>query len=195
MKFRILIVIVLAFLPYASAFAHGGEPRIEISVDRVYPGGILDLRGVEFDYEETVVLALVGTQGEIFLGEVTTDFGGVFLQTVTLPADLGEGTYYFRGTTSHHYVLSPALTVWGTANVEEGAQGPWDEEEPLLAPMPTFAPGVVPGVVTGSAPIASSAQVESQTAFSGLDTNILILAGLMVIVIILVFGMLRKRPR
>lgn len=40
--------------------AHGDEPRIEISVGRINPGGVIEVRGVDFEYEETATLALVG---------------------------------------------------------------------------------------------------------------------------------------
>ena len=85
------------------AFAHAEEPRLEISVDRILPGGIVDVRGVGFDYEDVVTLTLIGAQGELPLGEVVADTEGVFIHIVYV-------TYRSRGrhllfSWSHHAPL------------------------------------------------------------------------------------------
>ena len=153
------------------------------------------MRGVAFDYEETVTLTLIGTQGELPLGEVIADTEGVFLHIITLPADLAEGTYYFRGVTTHHYTLSPALTVQGNAIPAEGEgeEDRWEEEEYLPYAIPTYPPGVVPGVVTASAPVATSAPVQAPSVSWNLRTNILMLTVLMVVVTLLVLVLAKKR--
>jgi hypothetical protein len=186
--------LVMAVFFVHAAFAHAGEPRLEINVDRILPGGIVDVRGVGFDYEDAVTLTLIGPQGELALGEVTADTEGVFIHIVTLPTDLAEGTYYFRGVTTHHYTLSPALTVQGNAIPAEGEgeEERWEEEDQLPFAIPTYPPGVVPGVASTPAPIAA-APVDASPVSSGLSTNILILAGLMVVVAVLMFGFMRKK--
>lgn len=144
--------------------AHGGEPRLEISVERVNPGGVVDLRGVEFDYEQSVTLYLERTGIVVQLGEVVTDLEGVFIYFAVLPVDLPEGVYNVRAETTHHSVLSPALTVQGPPILGEGGgQGQRDEADPLLAPMPTFAPGVVPGGVLQPTAATASQQVLLET--------------------------------
>jgi len=134
---------ILAFAFVSPTSAHGGHPRLEINIERINPGGVLDIRGVEFDYEQSVSLYLERKGIVVQLGEVVTDVDGIFVHSVVLPVDLPEGVYNVRAVTSHHDVLSPALTVQGSPILEEGGgQGERDEDDGLLAPMPTFAPGV-----------------------------------------------------
>ena len=144
MHFRIpvsvIIVILFSLFIVPVASAHNTQPRLEINQERLNPGGIVDVRGVSFGMEEAVTLTLIGSSAEIPLGEMLSNAEGEFLHIAVLPVDLAEGTYYFRGVTSHHFVLSPPLTVWGTAIVEGGGQGERDEDDGLLAPMPTLAP-------------------------------------------------------
>jgi len=79
MKKRILELIPYGFILFFAlcftrpAFAHGGEPRLEISVERMNPGGIVDLRGVDFEPEEIITLMLVNSRSTISLGEVVAD--------------------------------------------------------------------------------------------------------------------------
>ena len=197
MRFPFAIFVAALIISLCSvqpAFAHATEPRLEINIDRIIPGGVIDVRGVAFDYEEIVTLTLLGAQSEFPLGEVVADTEGIFLQTVTLPSDLAEGIYYFRGVTTHHYTLSPALTVQGNAIPAEGEEEErWEEEEYLPYAIPTFPPGVVPGVVTASAPIATAVPVQAPSVSSGLSTNILILIGLMVLVVLVVIALGKKR--
>jgi len=144
MHFRIpvstIIVILFSFSIVPVASAHNTQPRLEINQERLNPGGIVDVRGVSFGMEEAVTLTLISSNAEIPLGEMLSDAEGEFLHIAVLPVDLAEGTYYFRGVTSHHFVLSPPLTVWGTAVAEGGGQGLRDDDDGLLAPMPTVAP-------------------------------------------------------
>ena len=186
----VIVVITISLFVVPVAYAHNTQPRVEISHERLHPGEVVNVRGVSFDMDEPVTLTLISAGVEIPLGEILSNREGEFLHIVQLPSDLAEGTYYFRAVTSHHYVISPPLTVWGTAATEGGGQGPRDEDDGLLAPMPTFPPGGA----TMPVPIVSM-PAEELPASSGLRTNILVLAALMVFVIILVFGMLRKRPR
>jgi len=172
--------------------AHGGQPRLEINIDRINPGGVVDVRGVEFGYDDLVMLALIGSEAEIALGEITANAEGEFKQIVVLPSDLAEGTYYVRATTIHHWVISSPLTVWGTAVVEGGGQGERDEDDGLLAPMPTFAPGVIPddAISQGQTQPAS----ETTTATTG-NPSILVMVVLLVLGIIVVFALKLKNAQ
>lgn len=195
MTFRVIVSVIIAvtlslFL-VPSASAHATQPRVEISVERLNPGGVVNVRGVSFGMDDVVTLTLLGSNVETPLGEVIANGEGEFLQIIVLPTDLTEGTYYFRAVTSHHYVLSPPLTVWGTAIMEGGGQGERDEDDGLLAPMPTYPPGPQT-VSTMSAPVAST-PVEAPATPAGWGTNILILAGLMVLLAVVALRLGRRR--
>jgi len=186
MIFRVIvsvaIVAALSLFVVSSASAHNTQPRVEIGLERLHPGEVVDVRGVSFGMDDSVTLTLIGSTIEVSLGEIIANAEGDFTYIAVLPADLVEGIYYFRAVTSHHYVLSPPLTVWGTAITEGGGQGLRDEDDGLLAPMPTLAPAVA----------TISVPVEVLPDSSSLSPNILILVGLM-IVVISVFGFMRKK--
>jgi len=187
MKFRFFTLAVLVFhlifLQTSGVFAHGDEPRLEISADRMNPGGVIEVRGVDFEFEEVVTLALIGLEVEIPLGEITADTEGIFLQIVTLPVDLKEGAYHFRAVTDDHEILSPELLIQGPAivNEEDGGQGQRDEEEPLLGPVPTYPPGVVPGGVVQ--PTVQPAVTESTAGQSpiAISLSVLLIVGVLVL--------------
>ncbi len=180
----VTIVILFSLFIVPVAAAHNTQPRLEINVERLNPGGIVDVRGVSFGMEESVTLTLISSSAEIPIGEMLSDAEGEFLHIAVLPVDLAEGTYYFRGVTSHHFVLSPPLTVWGTAIVEGGGQGLRDDDDGLLAPMPTLAP------VAATAPVPSAPVDATPTSTWSpiiLASAVLALGG-----ILLVFGIKRK---
>ena len=179
----VIIVIILSLFIVPAASAHSSVPRVEISLERLNPGGVLDVRGVSFGTDDTVTLSLIGTGVDISFGEILSNGEGEFKYIATLPSDLIEGTYYFRAVTSHHYVLSSPLTVWGTAIMEGGGQGERGEDDNLLAPMPTFPPAV------GTAP---PPQVPEEQPASGWDPIILMLMALIVIGIAIGLGIRRK---
>ena len=147
-----VIVLLLSLFVVPRASAHGRTPRLEISAERMNPGGVLDIRGVEFDYEELVTLSIERQGIIVLLGEVNADLEGNFIHTIVLPSDLPAGEYNVRGVTEHHDILSPLFAVQGPAILSEGGgQGERDEDDGLLAPMPTHAAGVVPDSVSPTA--------------------------------------------
>ncbi len=167
--------------------AHGSEPRLEIKAERLNPGSLLEIRGVDFELEEEINLVLAGAQAEISLGTVTADTQGVFLLTLALPVDLAAGTYAVRATTEDHVVNSPPIVIWGTAVVENEEEGRRAEEEALLAPMPTFAPG------TSSMPLPQQMALEIPVSNKRSPALIyLILFGVGVIALVSL-AILRKR--
>ena len=119
------------------ALAHGTEPRLEISVERISPGGIVELRGVDFDYDELVVLSLTRSTIQIPLNEVTADAEGTFTQVIVLPADLPIGEYNFRARSEHHMVLSPTINVWGAPVENNEGTGIQDQSDLQFGPIPT----------------------------------------------------------
>lgn len=163
MRFRnlvsLLVILLMSLFVVPSASAHGRTPRLEISAERMNPGGVLDIRGVEFDYEELVTLYMERQGIVVSLGEINADLEGIFIRTIVLPADLPAGEYAIRGVTEHHDVLSPTFTVQGSPiSNEGGGQGERDDDDGLLAPMPTLAPGVsstsLPQTTTAVRPVS-----------------------------------------
>jgi len=147
MNFRILLIFAflgaLFFFVVTPVSAHGRTPRLEISAERMNPGAVLDIRGVEFDYEELVALYLERQGIVVSLGQINANLEGIFIHTIVLPADLPAGDYHIRGVTEHHDVLSPIFSVQGPAiSGEGGGQGEREDGDGLLAPMPTSAPGI-----------------------------------------------------
>ena len=173
----IVVVLSLTIVPVVSA--HNTIPRVEISIERLHPGEIVDVRGVSFGMDDSVTLTLIGSGVDVAFGEIIASGEGEFTYIAVLPADLVEGTYYFRAVTSHHYVLSPPLTVWGTAFTEGGGQGPRDEDDGLLAPMPTSAPGVVPDDTISQGQTRPASEATPATNWN---------PGMLVMVVLLVLG-------
>ena len=182
------IVVVLSSFIVPGALAHGSKPRLEINLERINPGGVLDVRGVEFDYEQFVTLYLERKGIVVQIGEVFTDQEGGFVHIVALPSDLPEGVYNVRAVTTHHDVLSPALTVQGPAILKDaGGQGEREEDDGLLAPMPTFAPGV------SSTPLPKTVALENQATKQHPTTLIYSIGAGVAILALLGIRILRKR--
>ena len=188
MIYRILfvsaILVTLCLSIATPVSAHGRTPRLEISAERINPGGVLDIRGVEFDYEESISLYLERPGIVVQLGQLTADLEGIFIHTIVLPSDLPPGAYSIRGVTEHHDVISPAFTVQGSAvsNEESGR----NERDALLAPVPTYAPGVVPGG-------ASQPVVQPPSQQASLPTRNTLLLGLIISFVVGVLIAARSR--
>jgi hypothetical protein len=178
-----VILFSLFVVPVASA--HNAVPRVEISLERLHPGEVVDVRGVSFGMDDPVSLSIIGTGVDISLGEILADAEGEFLHISVLPTDLAEGTYYFRAVTSHHFVLSPPLTVWGTAIIESHEQGPRDEDDGLLAPMPTFPPAVA----TAPVPVMPN---EAATTARSQNWLVVSFAALIIISLSILFAIRKK---
>jgi len=185
--FPSILILLPAFLIVQTVSAHGDDPRIEISPERLSPGAVLDIRGVDFEFEEVVMLSLVSSQTEIPFGEVLADVEGIFQLTITLPVDTPEGTYVIRATTDDHVVESPQIVIAGAAIVEGGGQGERDEDDGLLAPMPTFAPGVV------STPMPQAVVIETEAPEP--SSSPLLLGAVAVVGLILVATYIRMKRR
>jgi hypothetical protein len=134
--FSFLIVLFISICFARPVLAHGDEPRLEVTPERLNPGAVLEVRGVSFEFEVEVTLTLVAPEFELPLGNVIADADGVFTQNIILPSDLKEGVYTLRATTEDHEILSAQFTVWGSAVTEAGDQR--TDEDALLAPMPTI---------------------------------------------------------
>lgn len=186
MKTKIFIIsLFISLLFFRPVLAHGDEPRLEISQEKLSPGGVIEVRGVDFEVEEVIALSLVGSGSEIQLGEMTADLEGVFLQIITLPADLSEGTYQFRAVTDDHEITSPAILVQGAPISNEENEGQRSEDEPLLVAMPAVDPGVV-----ATLPAPSTSPVETR---ADKNQNVMVLSILGVVGILLVIGVVRMK--
>ena len=163
------------------AFAHGTEPRLEISTERINPGGIVEVRGVDFDYDELVELSLMRSEIQIPLIEVMADVEGVFTQVISLPSDLPNGEYNFRAKSEHHLVLSPTIQVWGVAVENNESNAIQDQSDLQLGPIPTLAPSVAPenGSLPGAEPVTSSVP-PTQNSPLLLMLSLLVVAGLLI---------------
>lgn len=159
----VIIVFLLSLWIVSPVSAHGDDARIEVSQVRLNPGSVLDIRGVGFEPETEVSLLLTGSQVNVPLGTAVADMEGTFLLTLALPADLAEGSYVVRGTTNDdHSVDSPQLTIWGTADLGSANGEPREEDDGLLAPMPTLAAGV-PTPQMASVPVKETVPAEEST--------------------------------
>jgi hypothetical protein len=169
------------------AFAHGGEPRLEISVERINPGGLVEVRGVDFDYDELVLLSLMRSEIQIPLMEVTADGEGVFTQAIALPADLPTGEYNFRAKSDHHMVASPTITVWGVAAQNQEDNAIRDQSDVQLGAVPTFAPGVA------ATPLPQAAALEPPASKGSSTTLIYSIGAGVVILALLSIRILKRR--
>jgi len=181
------LILLLSLFVVPIAFAHGDEPRLEISLERINPGGVIEVRGVDFELEELVTLELVGPDVVIPLGEIVANVEGVFVQIVTLPVDLMAGMYSFRALTDDHVIKSPTFEVWGMA-ILEGDDGQREDEDGLLVPMPTYAPGVS---VTPMAQVETSETVT--VASSSFPWKPMLIASSVLVVLLLVMLVGRRR--
>ena len=158
-RLGISVVLVCALGVVPAALAHAGDPRLEISPERLQPGAVLSVRGVQFSYEDDVALVLAGHGRKVRLGRVTADDEGVFSTAVVLPAYLAEGGYTLRAVTEHHDPLSLPISIVGTpvTGGDEGARR--EEEDSLLAPMPSAQPA------TASAAAAPAGEIVDEIGF------------------------------
>lgn len=68
----------LSFCFVKPVLAHGDEPRLEVSLKKSNPGGVVEVHSLDFEFEERVSLVLIGSGVEIPLSEIVADTEGVF---------------------------------------------------------------------------------------------------------------------
>ena len=76
------------------------------------PGGVLDIRGVEFDYEELVTLYLERQGIVVSLGEINADLEGIFIHKFS-PKDVVR-----------HRMVGRMLTAYEKLEASERAAKP-----------------------------------------------------------------------
>jgi hypothetical protein len=164
MKATLSFILALLILSFPlCAYAHDEEAYIELNVKQAQPGMTIEVRGHSFEPGDstTIALMLVGTDRPQLLGQAAADDQGDLVQTVLLPLDVIEGAYEVRVTDSHH-VATALLDIVAVSNSAEGG-GQRNEEEPLLAPMPTSAAISTPAY-SATAPIAQPPLTEASPA-------------------------------
>jgi hypothetical protein len=179
-----VIALLLIYFPMFVVLAHDDAARLEISVERLNPGGVLELRGVGFEPEVSVQLTLVGNGVARPMGEINSDPQGEFNQIVTLPPDLSEGDYHFRAVGSDHQVDSPLLTVQGVAVDPPAPDSALTESDSLLASMPSPPPAAQ---TTSIRTIASPPRQPTRR-------NLVILGFAALVVLGSLFLFVRRRP-
>ena len=123
----------LASLP-AVTWAHGGESGIEVFPAHAEAGGEVTVFGEDLEIDAAMKLHLLTSDGEVLVGEPTTDEAGHFSETVILPANLTERLYELRLTAPSGFSSSTYVMVGGAATnaAEETASTSSDSRSGLL---------------------------------------------------------------
>lgn len=155
----VLLALILPLLIRSAplAQAHDGPPRRALNVERLNPGGTLEVRGVNIAPEQPITLSLIGSGAEFALGTAVGDIHGDFVVGVRVPAEALTGAYTVRAFGSNRVIVGAPLTLLGSAAEEGGEQR--DQDEPLLAPMPRAQPAAP---VVAASPAVAAAPQEGQ---------------------------------
>lgn len=177
----VVLIVILVILQTFSVFAHGGEARIELNVTQASPGATIDVRGTGFEPLEIVFFALVNSGIRVQIGELEADVNGDFASGLLLPFDLEYGEYELHAADADHSASVPLSIVPDRSGEEDG--GPRDQEEPLLGPVPTYAPGVVPGEMPQLTiqPATTTTESASRQSPIAMIVIILLIVGVMVV--------------
>lgn len=121
-----------------TVFAHGGETFFVAEPAMVAPGGGVGVRA-DVLTSGPVRLSLAGTDGSFRLvGVVEETEDGHFEVFIEIPADLPTGHWTLLAEADGTAIASTTLEVAGAAiDADLGGQGPRDEEDPLLVPLPS----------------------------------------------------------
>jgi hypothetical protein len=180
--------VAAALLLAATALAHGGETFFVAEPTLVAPGGGVGIRA-DLLTSGPVRLELVGTDGSTrFVGVVEQTDGGHFEVFVEIPTDLPVGHWTLLAEADGAPLASATIEVAGAPVGEEvGGQGPRDEDDPLLVPLPSWwgASRSDPPAVTRPAAVDPVDESIDIAPFASLAAAIVVLA---------VLGV-RTRPR
>lgn len=181
-----IVTFIFVFAISSPVLAEEGEtPQLVLSVLEASPGATIEVTGGHFEPDVLVTFILFRNGTQIQLGTVFADYHGDFTAAVLLPLDLQLGRSEFRAVDEKGHGAIAALTIVPDPSGLEGGEAR-EEEDPLLAPMPTYAPGVVPGgVVQATAqptPREAPGSNRDATIFVGfvLAVGILVVIGLRV---------------
>jgi hypothetical protein len=130
--------IAAALIVSATVRAHGGETFINAEPAIVPPGGGVGVRA-DLLTSGPVRLTLAGTDGSRRdVGVVPETVEGHFEVFFEVPRDLPTGHWTLLAEADDTVYGSTTIEVAGTAIGEVGGgQGPRDEDDPLLVPLPS----------------------------------------------------------
>ena len=130
--------VAAALLLSGAALGHGGETFFIAEPSRVAPGEGVGVRA-DLLTSGPVRLSLAGTDGSTrFVGVVEQTDGGHFEVFIAIPTDLPVGHWTLLAEADGAPIASATLEVAGApVGEEEGGQGPRDEDDPLLVPLPS----------------------------------------------------------
>jgi hypothetical protein len=126
-----------ALLLAPPVLAHGDETVSVAEPAVVAPGDGLGVRA-DLIASGPIGLSLVGADGtrvEVGIVEETDD--GHFERFVTVPADMPAGHWTLVATADGASVASTTFEIAGSAAADVGGQGPRDDDDGLLAPLPS----------------------------------------------------------
>ena len=153
--------VAAAFVVAATAAAHGGETFINAEPALVPPGGGVGVRA-DLLTSGPVRLTLAGTDGSRReLGVVDETVEGHFEVFFEVPRDLPPGLWTLLAEADDTVYGSTTIEVAGAAvgGEEDGGQGPRDEDDPLLVPLPSgwqASRSSPPGTTTPPAALTNS---------------------------------------
>jgi hypothetical protein len=180
--------VAAALLISAAASAHSGETFFIVEPTLVPPGGGVGVRA-DLLTSGPVRLVLAGTDGsQRLVGTVEQTDGGHFAVFIQIPTDLPVGRWDLLAEADGGPIASATLEVAGAPVGEEvGGQGPRDEDDGLLVPLPSgwrASQSIPPAALEPTALTTAGGSVDI-VPFASLGAAILALALLVV----------RTRPR
>jgi hypothetical protein len=135
-----LVFLSTIFVAPIRAFAET-PPQIELSVSQASPGATIEVMGGRFPEDVLVKFVLQNTVSQISLGTALADDHGEFSVTVLLPLDMQLGKYEFQAIDEKDQMAKAPITIIADTSGQE-MDGQREDSDGLLAPMPSFAPGV-----------------------------------------------------
>ena len=130
--------VAAALLLSATVLAHGGETFFIAEPSLVAPGGAVGVRA-DLLTSGPVRLSLAGTDGtRLEAGVIEQTEDGHFEVFLEIPTDLPAGHWTLLAEADGVAIASTTIEVAGAPVGEEvGGQGPRDEDDPLLVPLPS----------------------------------------------------------
>ncbi len=171
--------VAAALLLSTAAFAHGGETYFTAEPTRVAPGSGIGVRA-DLLTSGPVRLSLAGADGtRREVGVVEQTDAGHFEVFVQIPADLPTGSWTLLAEADGVAIASTTIEVAGPPMGEEtGGQGPRDEDDSLVVPLPSGwqAAGSGPATAARAAPLSSATEAIDVVPLVSLGVAVLALA-------------------
>ncbi|MBA2381650.1 MAG: hypothetical protein H0V73_06035 [Chloroflexi bacterium] len=160
----VAVAVVLLQSLAGEILAHG-ELTFQLGVERVQPGGTLEIRGDLGAGDQLEITLVAKSDGaRRLIATIETAEEGHLHTFVTVPADVAVGDYLVEAAFELTVMRAP-LTVAGPPIVEEPDEQP-GQEEGLLVPMPPgFGSGS--GASGGSASVGAGASASAFTDGAG----------------------------